>query len=259
MKAYIDPYIDKKTGNLKNILGITDAEQLREAEANLTGLAIREISVSPVEGRFDFTHLCRIHRAIFKDIYEWAGSQRIINIEKAEEALGGLSVEYAKYDEIQREAGIVLTKMNGIQWEKLSLDQKAMEFSDCMASLWKVHPFREGNTRTTVTFFCDFAESKGFGLKRELLKDNSVYLRRALVAASAKFTDLGDLSRPEFLRKIVRDSMEQGEAARQQNGEKESMSDWKKEIEKEKGKDGHMKSDIEKVHAGNIKQQVERG
>lgn len=252
MKANIDPYIDKKTGNLKNILGITDAEQLKEAEANFTGLAIREISVNPVKGRFDFSHLCKVHEAIFKDIYEWAGSQRTINIEKAEEALGGLSVEYTQCDEIQREAGIILSKMNGIQWEKLSLDQKAIEFSDCMAALWKVHPFREGNTRTTVTFCCDFAESKGFGLKRELLKDNSVYLRRALVAASAKFGDLGDLSRPEFLRKIIKDSMEQGEAGHRRNNEKESMSDWKKEIDREKEKDNHANIN-EKIHVKNVK------
>ena len=80
-----------------------------------------------------------------------------------------------------------------------------------MAELWKVHPIREGNTRNTVTFCCDFAESKGFGLNRELLKDNSAYLRRALIAASAKFTNLRDLSQSEFLRKIVRDGPEQGE------------------------------------------------
>lgn len=164
MKAYIDPYIDKKAGVLKNLLGITDKEQLRVAEANLTGLSIREISINSVEGRFDFEHLCKIHEAIFRDMYEWAGSPRIINIEK-EDALGGLSVEYADYNEIQKEADIILSKMNSIQWEKLSLDQKVIEFSNCMADLWKVHPFREGNTRTTVTFCCDFAESRGFGLK----------------------------------------------------------------------------------------------
>lgn len=207
MKSYTDPYIDRKTGILKNLLGITDKAELKEAEADLNGLALMEISVDPIKGQFDFTHLCKIHEALFKDLYEWAGSQRIINIEKAEEALGGLSVEYADCDEIQREASIILSKMNGIQWEELSFDQKVIEFSDCLAKLWKVHPFREGNTRTTVTFCCDFAESKGFGLNRELLKDNVVYLRRSLVAASAKFVEMGDLSRPEFLRKIIKDSM----------------------------------------------------
>lgn len=214
MKSYVDPYIDRNTGILKNVFGITNAGELHEAEANLTALAIREISTHLVEGDFDFAHLCRMHEAIFKDIYEWAGSQRIINMEKAEEALGGLSVEYADCDEIQREAGMVLSNMKKIQWEKLSLDQKAIEFSDCLAALWKVHPFREGNTRTIVTFCCDYAESRSFALNRELLKDNSVYLRRSLVAANAKFSDLKDLSKPEFLRKIIRDSLEQGECSR---------------------------------------------
>jgi len=59
-----------------------------------------------------------------------------------------------------------------------------------LTAIWKIHPFREGNTRTTICFFCDFAESKGFPLNRELFKDNSLYFRRALVAASAIFKDL---------------------------------------------------------------------
>ena len=59
--------------------------------------------------------------------------------------------------------------MHSIEWDKLNLDERVVEFSTCLSDLWKVHPFREGNTRTAVTFCCDFAESKGFGLDRNLL------------------------------------------------------------------------------------------
>lgn len=253
MKAYIDPYIDKRTGLLKNKLGIIDAEELHKAEADLTGLSIKEISLNPVEGKFDFSHLCKIHEAIFKDLYEWAGSPRIINIEKSEEALGGLSVEYTECDNIQKESSIILSELNNVDWDKLSLDKKSVELSNYMADLWKVHPFREGNTRTTITFFCDFAKYKGFGLNRDLFKDNSEYTRRALVAASAKFIQLGDLSKPEFLRKIVKDSMVQWEVEHQKNtDEKGTMSEWKKEISRERKKDSHKPSS-EKVHK-NIKE-----
>ena len=93
-------------------------------------------------------------------------------------------------------------------WKSLHTDEKAELFSKNMAELWKVHPFREGNTRTVITFCCDFAEQNGFRLNRELLKDNSMYVRRALVAASAIFFDLGDLSQPQHLIRIVKDSIE---------------------------------------------------
>lgn len=80
-----------------------------------------------------------------------------------------------------------------------------------MAELWKVHPFREGNTRTTITFCCDFADSRGFCIDRDLFKKNSIYFRKALVAASAKFSDLGDLSKPEYLIQIIKDGIQRGE------------------------------------------------
>ena len=232
MKVFVDPYMDRKNGLLKNTLNITDRDTLNRAEAHYTSLNMREMVQNPIEGKFDFAHLCKIHEAIFKDVYEWAGSPRIINIEKPERVLGGLSVEYTECDEIHREANMILTKMNATDWNKLTLDEKAVEFSKHMADLWKVHPFREGNTRTTVTFCCDFADSNGFGLDRNLFKDNSEYMRDALVAASAKFSDIGDHSQPEHLYKIVKDSMERGEKARQaEKGEKNAstmgMSAWK--------------------------------
>lgn len=261
-KMPIDPYIDSKTGILKNLYNISDKNLLCSIEAEITGANLKLIGKEPIKGDFNFKHLCTIHEAIFQDIYEWAGCQRTINIEKPEEALGGLSVQYTECDEIQREASIILSKMRDISWDKLTLDQKSVEFSQCMADLWKVHPFREGNTRTVVTFCCDFADSRGFGLNRQLFKDNSEFLRRALVAASAKFTDLGDLSKPEFLRRIVKDGMEQGEFERQKEQDKpeekqgkETMDDWKKEIAREKEKDkGSIESGTEKSHSKSSKE-----
>lgn len=210
MKVYIDPYMDRKNGVLKNKKSIKNRADLEKLEADFTSIRMKQLVLKPLNGDFDFRHLCKLHEAIFQDIYEWAGSPRIINIEKPEEALGGLSVEYTECDDIQRQASMVLTKMKDILWEQLSLDETAEQFSKCMADLWKVHPFREGNTRTIITFCCDFAESKGFGLDRELFKDNSAYMRRALVAASARFSDLGDLSKPEYLIGIVKDAIQRG-------------------------------------------------
>lgn len=212
-KVYVDPYINRQTGTLKNLLGISDSVKLSEAEAKLSGIAIRKLNRDPIKGDFDFAHLCKIHEKIFEKVYEWAGTQRIIDIEKPERALGGLSVEYSPCDDIQRNASIILADMKKVDWENLPLERKASEFSRYMADLWKIHPFREGNTRTTVTFCCDFAESRGFRLDRKLFKDNSEYTRTALVAASAKFSDLGDHSQPEHLVKIVKDAIERGEKA----------------------------------------------
>lgn len=81
-------------------------------------------------------------------------------------------------------------------------------FSEYMAALWKIHPYREGNIRTIVTFCSQFIESRGLFIDSELFKDNAQYMRTALVAASAVFTDLGDKRKPEYLEHIVLEALQ---------------------------------------------------
>ena len=166
-------------------------------------------------------------------MYEWAGALRTVNIEKYEDMLGGLSIEYSDCEQIEKDAESAIRKLHFYEWDKMGLDEKSVAFSDCMAELWKIHPFREGNTRTVITFCCDFAESKGFGIDRDLFKDNSVYMGQALVAWSAKFSDIGDYSKPQYLYKIVKDGMNRWEKAKIKDKECGlSMKDWKNAVER---------------------------
>lgn len=78
------------------------------------------------------------------------------------------------------------------------------------ATLWKIHPYREVNTRSIIIFCSQFIESKGFYIDSDLFKDNAQYVRTALVTASALFSDLGDMRKPEYLEKIVLDALQRG-------------------------------------------------
>lgn len=205
-----DPYLYQDIDVLRNKYGIKSQKDADEMESEYTGWRLKQIAENPLQGNYDFQHLCDFHKWIFQDMYDWAGAPRTIDIEKSEPVLGGISVEYAKVSGIKDNAAIVLNKMKSIQWDKLNLNDKAMEFSKCMADLWKVHCFREGNTRTVITFCCQYAESKGIILDRTLFSENSMYVRNSLVAASAKFSDLGDKSNLEYLIRIVKDSIEKG-------------------------------------------------
>ena len=89
----------------------------------------------------------------------------------------------------------------------MNVHEAAVQFSDSLAKLWKVHPFREGNTRTTITFCCQFADEVGLKPNRELFERNAQYVRTALVAYNAVFDDIGDLSKPEYLIRIVEDAL----------------------------------------------------
>jgi cell filamentation protein len=204
-----DPYV-YSNGVLINKFGIRNQDELNQREFDVVYVATKKIIRKPIKGTFDFNHFCEFHRQLFKNVYEWAGIPRTVNIEKAERVLGGLSVEYTDAFAIKGIARQVLYHLNNTDWGVLSLEEKATQLSHYMGAIWKVHAFREGNTRTTMLFFNQFANEKGFPLDYELISNNSDYVRNALVAISAVFSDLGDRSQPEHLIRIIKDSMERG-------------------------------------------------
>lgn len=71
------------------------------------------------------------------------------------------------------------------------LHEVTIQFADSLAKLWSVHSFREGNTRTIVTFCCQYADEIGLNPNRKLFENNAQYFRTALVAYNVVFNDLG--------------------------------------------------------------------
>lgn len=220
-----DPYVYKGTDILINRLNIKDAELLKQAEADITTQRLITVDdeIHLNTSCFEFEDIQKIHRYIFQDLYDWAGRFRTVNIVKPEKVLNGLSVEYSDRGFIQKDIIKALNKLNSIDWNTLTLDEKAKEFSKRIADIWKVHPFREGNTRTIVKFASQYAKENGFPLKEELFKNYSNYMRDALVLAS-----VGKYSEYKYLEKIIKDAMEQG--ASKVYSTKKSLSDIRKEI-----------------------------
>ena len=140
-------------------------------------------------------------------IYDWAGQPRTISIYKEEDVLGGLSVEYSEPLKIESDIHHVLSDMRTKKWNSMKRSQLANEFCESLANLWKIHPFREGNTRTTITFCCQFADEMGFPINRKSFEENSIYVRTALVAYNAYFSDGSNFSKKEYLENIVYDAV----------------------------------------------------
>ncbi|WP_319001582.1 Fic/DOC family protein [Clostridium sp. CS001] len=185
-------------------------DELNSLEADFTSSRLKDIIQNGIIGDFNLEHLLKFHYTIFQDIYDWAGKIRTIDIEKPEPALGGISIEYSKFENVEVDITSILSTMKSTKWNELDFDETIAIFSKSMAGLWKAHPFREGNTRTVITFCCYYAEKEKFPLDTDLLKDNSDYVRNALVAASAIFHDLGDKSNSEYLIRIIKDAIERG-------------------------------------------------
>lgn len=202
-----DPYVIPGTNVLKNKWGIKNLKELMKAETDQSVMRMRYLSLVPLEGNYDFNHFQQVHRFLFGKAYEWAGEPRAIDIYKCEKVLQGYSIEYEDCTKIEESMDKVLTELKTIEWGKLSADDQAKCLATYMARVWKIHAFREGNTRTTTTFFCQFAESKGMVLNRLHFAQHSKYLRDALVAASASWESIGDRSKPEYLIKFVKDGI----------------------------------------------------
>lgn len=200
-----DPYLFDDVDVLKNLLKIKDEKLLEEAESNITYVKLLDIDRLSENCKFDVDYLKLLHKYIFGDIYEWAGTFRTIPMVKGERVLGGDTVRYSHPNNIEKDLFEAIRKLHGIEWSVLSIEETAKEFSTRIAEIWQVHPFREGNTRTTITFATQFAFHHGFTMDKNLLKESAGYVRDALVKASD-----GQYSEYNYLERIFKDAIMQG-------------------------------------------------
>lgn len=200
-----DVYVYEGTDVLINKFDVQDLDLLKELEAHYCGISLAELVDNPEPGNFDEAHLQRIHYRIFSDIYEWAGHFRKINIEKPEGALSGLSVEYSDIFDISKDLHYILKNMKKEAWKRTH-EEDVRLLSHYMTEVWKVHPFREGNTRTVMFFFYAYMDYLGIEIDKELLSENSEYVRTAMVAASFSLEGVCERNY-SYLEKILDDAL----------------------------------------------------
>ena len=98
----VDKYLYPGTNVLINKLNIKDGLKLEKAEYTYVSLNISAIINNPIEIKSLFD-ICKIHKLLFGDLYDWAGDYRTINIYKEEPVLSGLSVKYSEYKNIEKD------------------------------------------------------------------------------------------------------------------------------------------------------------
>lgn len=196
-----DLYLIENSAVLKNLLGITNEKELDLAEAELSRANMMLLYENGFDD-FSSSGFCFIHKALFGDIYEWAGQYRKINIKKREHLLAGQSVWYSDRVNIEADLDNAWKNINKIKWDKLSREDFAKQIARLFPVLWQVHPFREGNTRTTVMMMTFFIEHYGYYFDQILMAESAGYVRDSLVLAS-----LGEYSEYEHLEKILLDAI----------------------------------------------------
>ena len=177
--------------------GMLEKFEIQKVFAKLLGL---DVKPARIRCTYDEEHLINIHKYLFGDIYEWAGTFRKENLYKSERVLSGASAEYADYHEIKQRLEKLFEEYANIDWKNATSNGDVV--ADFLLSLWSIHPFREGNTRTCITFLWHYLKGKGVDFQVALLRNNPMYVRDSLVMAN--------YDHKEYLRRIISDAL-QGE------------------------------------------------
>lgn len=192
-KTRIDEYYEVQ-GNRKNF-------EKKNEEADKVAVRITEI-LSEKAFNFSPIELLNIHKRLFKDIFDGAGLYRDYNITKKEWILNEDTVTYASFQSIKETLEYDFEQEKNFSYKGLSIDEAIKHLCSFTASIWQLHPFCEGNTRTTAVFIIKYLKTFGFDINDEVFAENSLYFRNSLVRANYTNFQKNIFEDTSFLKKF---------------------------------------------------------
>ena len=183
-----------------------EAAKTRTDEADIVSQRITEILAEPT---FSFSpeQLVSIHRRLFDGIFKHAGTIRDYNITKNEWVLKGDTVQYASCFRLVETMAFDFSEEKKFSYAAVSMDEVIRHFSKFIAGIWQIHPFGEGNTRTTSVFAMKYLRTLGFDIDNDIFYDNSYYFRNALVRANYSNIPKGIEETTEYLERFFRNAL----------------------------------------------------
>ena len=184
----------------KNILGeltIKEVEKslrkyytTKQKDINHNELECDFVSVRIVElleqDNFELSvdYLKYIHKYLFQDVYEFAGEFRKIDFSKREKILNNDSVAYGDCKTLTESLEYDISLEKEKNYKDMNIVEVIKNITDFTSNIWQVHPFREGNTRTTAVFIYKYLNSLGFNQNISIYKNKSPYFRNSLVRSN---------------------------------------------------------------------------
>ena len=176
-----------------------EKEEADKVAINITKLLSEQSFTFSVAG------FASIHRQIFKGVFKHAGQFRDYDITKKEWVLDGDTVLYASCTQLQATLEYDLEQEKQFDYSNLALPDAIRHIAAFVANIWQIHPFREGNTRTTAVFTIKYLRSIGFqNIDNTLFEQHSWFFRNALVRANYKNARLGVNNSPQYLERFFR-------------------------------------------------------
>lgn len=212
-----DKYVYPNTNILINKENIRSQQKLDYFESTVFNLALIKLQEDGILIN-STADIFLIHELLFGEVYEWAGKPREINIYKEELVINNLSVEYEDHTRIRNKINELDRELKNLCWDDPI--ELVENLADYLAKLWKIHPFREGNTRAVVTYLFFLITQNKYSINIELIGENAKYFRNALVMAS-----IGEYSETHHLKEILTEAIfinEEGIISPRANTEKYS-------------------------------------
>lgn len=194
--------IDEVKNNLKEYYDNNKNKiNYKELECDFVSTRIVELLN---EDKFELSvdYLKYIHKYLFQDVYEFAGDFRKVNISKCEKILNNDSVVYGDYDNLVESLEYDISLEKEKNYKNMSIVEVIKNIAKFSSNIWQVHPFREGNTRTTALFIEKYLISLGYKVDNTLFKDKSIYFRNALVRSNYYNNYLGIKEDSSYLVKF---------------------------------------------------------
>lgn len=183
-----------------------NADDEGKEEADRVSSNIVKVFSTPT---FDFTTggYQSVHRRVFEGVMQHAGEFRTYDITKKEWVLEGDTVLYLNWEDLRRAIDYDLEQERAYTYKGKSPDEMIGHLTQFVSGLWQIHPFAEGNTRTTAVFTIQYLRSLGFDVDNDQFAKHSWYFRNALVRANyhniAKGIDYTPIYLERFFRNLL--------------------------------------------------------
>ena len=173
-RRLVDDYYETKLGH--DLPG--DVQEADKVSARMAAI------VNAPGFRLSPEYFTGLHKAIFDGVFPHAGEIRDVELTKREWVLDGGTVTYELSCMIARSLAFDFEQERKFRYKGLSEDAFAEHFARFVSGLWQIHPFREGNTRTTALFAIKYLRSMQFDVMNDLFARKSWFFRNALVRAN---------------------------------------------------------------------------
>lgn len=143
---------------LINNYGIVDAEELAEAERQVSARQLTYLSNDPPASTINLDYLKLLHKLAFEDIYPWAGEFRTVNIAK-----GNL---FCSWEYLESQGKVIFDELASENYllDVVDIDKMAKRLAYYLSEINVLHPFREGNGRIQRLLIQIMANRAGFDI-----------------------------------------------------------------------------------------------